>query len=53
MLNNLNNTLIDCIYKCAPSSPFDFKLMVLSGYDFNKKNWACIYFYSIYLIIKF
>ena len=49
MLNNLNNTLIDCIYKCASSSPFDFKSMVLSGYDFNKKTGRVIIFIAFIL----
>lgn len=43
MLKNLKNTLIDeyfmdCTYKCVPSNTFKFKLMVLSGYDFNNNK---------------
>ena len=29
---------MDCTYKCVPSNTFKFKLMVLSGYDFNNKK---------------
>ena len=29
---------MDTTYKCVPKSLYNFKLMVISGYDFNNKN---------------
>ena len=30
--------IMDTTYKCVPKSIYNFKLMVISGYDFNNKK---------------
>ena len=48
MYNNLKNNQItqyfmDCTYKMVPPNKKNFKLMVLCGYEIQKKR-ACVFF---------